>query len=776
MPLRRPLALMTLTVSALLHPATGFGADDQDLNWLDRTQWQQLPAGQRPELPDWCPGLWYNPAFSQPPATNDTVITAAESELRESGLMALSGDVEIRQPGRILRAGRATVDQSSGDFVLEDGIRVETPTVTFEADSLTGNTRTGAADLLRARYALFDMHAHGGAGAIEQRGAITRIEDGSYTTCPPGDSAWLLQADDIELDRDTGWGEARDVVLRVRKVPVAYIPWITFPIDDRRKTGLLFPTISSSSEGGVDISQPLYLNLHPQFDLTLAPRHIHGRGNGLETEGRYLTGLGEGEISYGYLANDRAFAEDRLLENNGDPTEEKPDREVARWRHSGQVQRWALDADVNYVSDDYYFKDLDTGLDIAAQTNLVRSGRAEYFGRQWRGLVFGQSWQTIDPTLDEEDYPYRRLPQLALEGDPTLAGPLHLLWLSDFTRYRRNVDIAVDDITGDRAHLAPGLGLRLENDWGYFKPEMRYYYTHYDLEGVDTLPDDNPSRSLSGASVDAGLFLERTASRDGRWLQTLEPRLFANYMETELQQDLPDFGSAEVNRSYESLFRENRFLGYDRIADDHSITPGLTTRFIDGSSGEEVLRLRTAQRQYLQERYVQIDGDARDDSPRSPLITDALVRLNGQWDFFVENQWDSETNQRLQNQVRISYADSARRYLHAGFIEQLDDRTRQAELAGYLPVSSHWRLIGRWLYDVENERSLETIAGVEYRDCCWRVRMVSQRDLAERDGDNDLEAESRFLVQIQLIGLGGFGGTVDSLLERSIPGYRSDND
>ena len=188
------------------------------------------------------------------------------------------------------------------------------------------------------------------------------------------------------------------------------------------------------------------------------------------------------------------------------------------------------------------------------------------------------------------------------------------------------------------------------------------------------------------------------------------------------------------------------------------------------------MRLRTAQRQYLQDRHVQIDGDFVDESPRSPLITDALVRLNNHWDLFIENQWNSEDNQRLQNQVRISYADAARRYLHAGYIEQLDQQTKQAELAGYLPVSSHWRLIGRWLYDVENERSLETIAGVEYRDCCWRLRMVNQRDLAERDGDNDLEAESRFLVQIQLIGLGGFGGTVDSLLERSIPGYRRDND
>ncbi|HBC20493.1 MAG TPA: hypothetical protein DC022_17540, partial [Alcanivorax sp.] len=70
-----------------------------------------------------------------------------------------------------------------------------------------------------------------------------------------------------------GWGEANNVVLKVKSMPIFWLPWMTFPIDDRRKTGLLFPTIAiGDSSGGLDITQPIYVNIHPQLDATIGPR------------------------------------------------------------------------------------------------------------------------------------------------------------------------------------------------------------------------------------------------------------------------------------------------------------------------------------------------------------------------------------------------------------------------------------------------------------------------------------------------------------------------
>lgn len=763
MPLRRFLPLMLLAACA-----TAWAEQDVQ-HWLDRDALDALPEDVRPDIKPWCEGVWFNPLFATVPESQDTVITAAESSLTPNGLVSLQGEVEIRQPDRLLTAERAELDQSSGDFVMNGGIEVQTPQFTLQADSFTGNTRNREASLTGTRYALFGLPARGEAGSLEQAGEKVFIHEGSYTSCPPNNDAWILSADEIELNQDSGWGEAWDVVLRVKGVPVAYIPWITFPIDDRRKTGLLFPNFSSSSDNGLDISTPVYLNIHPQFDATVAPRHVEKRGSGAELETRYLTHWGEGSISYGGIANDRLF--------------DDQDREVARWQHQANLRDWLLDADVNYASDDFFFKDLGTGLAISSQTHLVRQGSAQWFGQNWLFSGRVQSFQTIDPNIADEDLPYRRLPQLQLQGRQTIAGPLAFTLDTELTRFDRNVDAIGEDITGDRGYAAPGLEVDWRTSWGYLTPAARVYRTQYRLAGDDAPSEVKPDLTVAGASLHGGLFLERPLTfSDHTLIQTLEPELRVNYIEHEQQDDLPVFDTNVRSLSWQALFAANRFSGHDRIGDDYSTTLGLTSRFVDARSGQEWLRLRTAQRRFWRDRRVQLDGAAADERELTPLLSDLRLSLNESVSLFLENQWDSDNNRRVANRARLS-ANDGRRYLHAGMIQQvatgdilIEDDLMQGELAALVPVHTHWSLLGRWLYDVDNSRTLESVAGVEYQNCCWRASLVGQRQLEDKDGDGDLEADRTILFQIQLTGLGGFGDKLDSLLERSIPDYRRDND
>jgi len=754
MPLRPTSALL---ISALLAgPALA-----DDLNWVKRKEMNALPESLQRPIPVWCSGMFYNPALAAAGGSPDTQISADRSEFQLDGDALLEGDVLIEQPGRSLRAERALYNQTTGKFELTGDILLDTSELSFRADSLTGNLKNREATLLDARYALFEQQAHGEARRIEQRGEQIIVERGSYTTCAPGSDGWRISARELDLDQSKGWGEARHVVLKVEKIPVMYLPWITFPIDDRRKTGLLFPDFGTTDSGGFDISQPLYLNLHPQADATLAPRYIDGRGNGLNTEFRYLTKLGTGDLVYGWLREDKLFDEE--------------DRVVASWNHDGSLDRWLFSTDVNYVSDDFYFKDLDTGLEVASLTHLPREGQAEYFGRHWRFLARLQAWQTIDPTLLDDDLPYRRLPQLNLTGLQPLLGPLTLDWTSDITVFDRTAVVAADDIRGQRIHLQPALSVPMEKPWGYLHPRVRFYQTAYSLSGVDTLPSDTPTRSLWGANLDSGLFLERPISFAGRQLlQTLEPRVFLNHIEQEDQIDLPDFDSGRLTSSWDTLFRENRFTGYDRIGDEKSATIGVTSRFRDPRRGDDLLILRAAQKFHDQDRIVESGNTALPDNTRrqSPVIADATLQLDQRWSLFAETQWNSEKNRREQNGLRIGYSDRSRLYLHAGYQYRPVDDIRQTELAAIVPVHRNWSLIGRWLHDLGERQSLENISGVEYRDCCWRIRLINLRELSDRDGDTTLDAERTTLLQIQMIGLGGFGGTVDTLLERGIPGYR----
>ncbi len=69
----------------------------------------------------------------------------------------------------------------------------------------------------------------------------------------------------MEIDQETGWGSAHHAVLRLGKLPIFYSPYMTFPVDDRRKSGFLFPTCGSSQDLGTEFSIPYYLNLAPEL-------------------------------------------------------------------------------------------------------------------------------------------------------------------------------------------------------------------------------------------------------------------------------------------------------------------------------------------------------------------------------------------------------------------------------------------------------------------------------------------------------------------------------
>lgn len=758
-----PLPIPRLLIPALLL-ASGASLAENDLNWVDREQMATFPAVQQREIPDWCAGIYYNPHVGMPVEGSDTVITADHSTLTQDGLIKLDGDVLIEQPGRRITTDIAELDQATGKFELENGMRMESDQATFIAENMSGQTRRKEGSLQGVRYSLFDTSARGSANYIFLKQNTTTITHGTYTTCAPGSNGWVMQGDRIFLDRDKGWGEANNVVLKVKSVPIFWLPWMTFPIDDRRKSGLLFPTLSVGDSSGLDISQPIYLNLHPQLDATISPRYIDGRGSGLDSEMRYLSRWGEGSLSYGVLFNDRKF--------------DNENRQVGRWTHNGDINRWSLETDFTYVSDDFYFKDLDTGLEISSQTHLPRLGEARYYGRTWQVLGRLQSWQTIDPTLDDADLPYRRLPQLQLTGDPTLVGPVKGLWLSDITAFGRSDSDDSGKATGLRGHMAPALTMRLQNSWGYVEPRARLYHTQYRLDSVDANEEDNPDLTTWGASLDSGLFFERAGNWFGSsFTQTLEPRLFLNKVAYENQSELPNFDSGELTFSYNSLFRENRFIGYDRIGDEEKLAVGLTSRFLHDGTGREQLRLRVAQGFYFEDRKVVTERAVEDPTDdQTPVIGDARWNFAQDWYLYSEGQWDIEENKRERSNFQIGYNDRERRVVNVGYHDRPANSIRESEVSAILPVHRHWRLIGRWMYDLDNQRSLETMAGTEYRNCCWKLRLLSQRELMDDNGDGNLEADSTIWFQIQMIGLGGFGGQVDSLLERSIPGYRRQYD
>jgi len=69
--------------------------------------------------------------------------------------------------------------------------------------------------------------------------------------------------------------------------------------------------------------------------------------------------------------------------------------------------------------------------------------------------------------------------------------------------------------------------------------------------------------------------------------------------------------------------------------------------------------------------------------------------------------------------------------------------------------------------NLDANTTIEALAGIEHRSCCWAFRLVARRFIYNEAGD----AKNGVYAEIQFNGLGSLGRNPRRLLKQSIPGY-----
>ncbi|HUD97373.1 MAG TPA: hypothetical protein VMO24_07495, partial [Woeseiaceae bacterium] len=202
------------------------------------------------------PGAGTAAAVLQPldPETVEFQAGAIEAQLGDDPGVRLEGGVLLRRGDRVASAESAIYDPDKRAILLSGGVQYADPTSEITGSSAEFAYNDGRIRFEGAEFRLGNNASRGGARVLEinQDGTL-KLDDVSYTTCPPGSNDWLLEADDIDLDTRAGVGRARNIKLRFQGVPILYSPILTFPISDARKTGLLTPEIGSAGRSGNEL-------------------------------------------------------------------------------------------------------------------------------------------------------------------------------------------------------------------------------------------------------------------------------------------------------------------------------------------------------------------------------------------------------------------------------------------------------------------------------------------------------------------------------------------
>ncbi len=663
------------------------------------------------------------------------------------GRALFSGDAEAIEGDRYLRAETIEYDARNhllhargGALFHEDDLTVEAPQGMLHLDS-------GALHIERARYRVSSRHAHGEAAEVRRdRSGVLDLTRASFTTCPAGDEDWKLVAARVKLDQASGLGTATHARFEVGDVPVLYAPYVRFPLDDRRRSGLLTPSIGSTSRSGLEFVLPLYLNLAPNYDATLTGRYLSERGVQGIGELRYLLPGHHGELGVALLDDRKA---DRL-------------RSRIDYRHRSRLtRRWMADLHYQSVSDTQYFTDLGDTLGQTSRTHLERHANLQYSADTWRLLGQVQDFQTVDPGIAPRNFPYRRLPRLDLLGrDPTGPWGLDLAYHGEWVRFDHAVRL-----TGMRLDGALEARRPLERPAWHLTPEAGFRFTTYALD--DTSGERHPMRALPYGALEAGVTLERLW-QGGTLVQTLEPRLRYLYVPFEAQDDIPIFDTNAFDFSYAQLFRNNRFTGADRVGDANQLTLALESALLEPASGRLLAGGGIGQIVYFADRRVTLPGQPPDTGRFSNLVGEAFAEFGGGWRLQGELQWNPEGGFLDRAAVAMRYRDPQARLFNLGYRERFGI-LQLFDVSMALPITRHLRGVGRWSYDLRNDNTQDALAALEYDTCCWAVRLAFRRvfrgDLGE-DPYND-----SFQFQIVLKGFTSIGNDIDELLAREVVGY-----
>ena len=816
-------------------------ADYSHLDWVER---DKLTPAQLAETGPYCSGAYIEPirpGMNDPTSKSDspTFIGAKASRYQqEEQIATLAGDVVMRQGSMQIEADEASLYQAENRGELNGKVRLRDNGALIVGDHADVQLDTGAAKVDNAEYILHKSRIRGSA-LYAKRGenAIIRLKDGTYTTCEPNSNAWQLKGNNITLNPATGFGTATNVTLRVKDIPIFYTPYIYFPIDDRRQSGFLPPSFSSSTDTGFMLVTPYYFNLAPNYDATLYPRYMTKRGLLMEGEFRYLTESSEGQFGAAYL-NDKD-------DKRKDQTDYKDTRYMLNWQHKGGLDSRVLtQVDYTKISDPYYFQDLQSDqIGVESREYVNQQGSVTYRGDTYNATLNAQAYQMATVT---QITPYNKLPQITFNGAlPYHPGGLDFKYDTEIVRFERsleNGDYTNEDGTvasrldtrvaglaranGTRLNLAPSMSLPMTASYGYVTPSLKYMYTQYDLDldakGKQTLLkgeqyNSSQTRSVPIASIDSGLYFDRNTQWFGtNYRQTLEPRAFYLYVPERDQSDIPIFDTSESTFSYSSLWRDNRFTGSDRVGDENKLSLGLTSRWIE-DNGFERQRVSVGQAYYFKDRKVQLPGisDDRKDATSnvSPYALEYAYRFNRDWRATADYNWDPETRSPRSGSAMMHYQpeDNPNKVVNAGFRYRNDQvrydqytgkwtvgggdylspgkpgyikdyyKIKQHDFSVIWPIVPQWNVISRWQYDYNRNRTLEAFGGFEYDNCCWKLRLINRywvsNDEYTQEAPQNEKGDHGLFLQIVLKGLGGVVGTkVESFLDKGIQGYRERED
>ena len=376
------------------------------------------------------------------------------------------GKVKINIENKIIHADKVKINNKTGKGEARGHVIIES----------TDGTK------MKAKFSRFDINSHKGK-LLKTRGRLGKqfiiksrellrhskkrytAKSGSLTTCTGKLPDWSFDAEWMDIIKDdraffTGG------TLKVRDIPVLYIPAWYLPLNQERKSGFLFPAFGQSDINGTNFDNQYYWAINEYSDATFGMGYQTKRGFTPSIEYRYTSSLTSRGQFTGKLIDDRLTHE----------TYWKVDAD-----HSQQLNDWQFNGVLDLEGAEYNktFND---------NINLRNRRIANSFAtirKSWESNSFEILTRYRDSTDIASDQTLGELPQISYiaQRQPIGDSKFYFNFNSVFTSFLTDLDSdpIVDDIFSvQRFHFHPQLtrGIKI-TPWLNFAATIGFQETIY---------------------------------------------------------------------------------------------------------------------------------------------------------------------------------------------------------------------------------------------------------------------------------------------------------
>ncbi len=675
-------------------------------------------------------------------------------------------DVVVLYDGMYLSAQSASFDRDSGVIELYGNVNALRGADYYAmGDYLMLNTKENI-----RQFRPFFFQEHTDELWISARSAKTEEEEyelhtGVVSSCNPQDPDWTLRFSSGYYDGDNQWMQLYNARLYAGSVPVFYLPYIAYPTDTTRRTGLLRPTFGFSGDEGFMYQQPIYIAESPQWDIELLPQIRNHRGHGLYSKFRFVDSKNSnGSITVGGFAEKSSYQEEFDLKND-----EHYGAELF-YQHQGFLQTWfdwdvqgssGIYSDVTYLNDVEYLNlkkndslDYATTSQVTSKINLFLNQSEDYYG------MYGKYF--IDLNKDSNADTIQNLPILQYHRY------LNTLWNDHFfysLNYRGNSYYREEGKNAFQNEMTIPLGLQfpLLDEYLTLSFSENIHASHIGFHG----PDDVvlPSNEYSSGAY----------ARD---YQSVE-------LNTNLVKAFDGFQHAvSLTAAYQHPGREYRDGFYEDYEEEFTYNRENSVRCSSGPCEYDNIAdtLKQASLEFTQFVFTDDEGEKLYHRLRQPIVyekgydrygdleNELRYQITKEFNYYNNTFYNYDRNVFSKTQNSLGYNGSTFVFnlshlfedkLFVNATTNVETRTKTSYLTSdaRYNYSSRWQFFAGYAYDVELSETKNRHLGLLYAKRCWNVELKyveNIRPTLGTSGEASAIQDKVLYLTLSLNPLGGF--------------------